>query len=67
MIWELSLGLVGGASGMERGVAERGLERRQGHQDGSEGPGEVMDFSLLLLEWPPNLPRALPQAGQNPG
>lgn len=47
---ELSLEMVGGASGMERGGVERRLERRQGSQDRSEGPGEVMDLSLLLFE-----------------
>lgn len=46
---ELSLEMVGGASGMERGGVERGLERRQGSQDRSEEPGEV-DSSLLLFE-----------------
>ena len=48
---------------MDRGAVERGLERRQGCQDGSEGPGEVMDSSLLLLEWPLRAPQALPCAG----
>lgn len=34
-----ALGVVGGASGMERGGVERGLERRQGSQDGSKDQG----------------------------
>lgn len=38
-----------------------GLERRQGHQDGSEGPGEVMDFSL---SGHPVCPRLCPKLGE---
>lgn len=61
---KLSLGVVGGASGIEQGGEE--LEGRQGSQNGLEGPGEVMDSSLLLLKCPTSLPQGLPQAGWHP-
>lgn len=46
---ELCLEMVGGASGMERGGVEMGLERRQGSQDRSEGLGGGDGFLFAAL------------------